>query len=87
MIDTVVPGLQGRPSFVGAQVDRIEDDRLLARRGRFVADIVLPGMLKVHFIRSHQAHAGDLGPSSACHGRADRPVGGRAEAPGTTTTG
>lgn len=71
MIDTAIPGLQGRPRFVGAHVDRIEDDRLLAGRARFVADIDLPGMLDVHFVRSHQAHAAISSIETAAAERAD----------------
>lgn len=39
------------------QSGRIEDLRLLAGRGRFVADIVLPGMLEMAVLRSSHAHA------------------------------
>lgn len=50
-------GLAGRPSFVGARMTRVEDDRLLTGRGSYVADILLPGMLEVAFVRSQVAHA------------------------------
>ncbi len=36
---------------------RLEDARLLAGRGRYVADIVLPGMLEMAVLRSPHAHA------------------------------
>ena len=43
--------------FVGRRIPRIEDDRLLTGKGRFVADIVFPEMLHVAFVRSPHAHA------------------------------
>ena len=49
--------LADRPLFVGAHVTRAEDDRLLQGRGRFVADISLPGMAEAAFVRSPFAHA------------------------------
>jgi carbon-monoxide dehydrogenase large subunit len=42
---------------IGARVGRKEDDRLLRGRGQFVADIRLPGMKEVAFVRSPVAHA------------------------------
>jgi aerobic carbon-monoxide dehydrogenase large subunit len=42
---------------VGASVPRLEDERYLRGRGRFIADIRLPGMLDVAFVRSPLAHA------------------------------
>ena len=45
------------PPLIGASVKRREDRRLLTGRGRFVADIVLPGMLHAAFLRSPHAHA------------------------------
>src|SRR5258708_30955475 len=45
------------PSLIGARVSRIEDDALLRGRGRFVDDIVVPGVLHVAFVRSPHAHA------------------------------
>ena len=41
----------------GKSVQRIEDVDLLRGRGRFVADIRLPGMLHAVFVRSPHAHA------------------------------
>jgi carbon-monoxide dehydrogenase large subunit len=41
----------------GAKVRRREDGRLLTGRGRYVADIALPGMLHVAVHRSPHAHA------------------------------
>ncbi|HZT52436.1 MAG TPA: xanthine dehydrogenase family protein molybdopterin-binding subunit, partial [Stellaceae bacterium] len=43
--------------YVGRSVPRREDRRLLLGSGRFVADIRLPGMLHVAFVRSDVAHA------------------------------
>ncbi|MGI9605683.1 MAG: xanthine dehydrogenase family protein molybdopterin-binding subunit [Acidimicrobiales bacterium] len=44
-------------SVVGESIGRSEDERLLTGRGRYVADIDLPGMLHVAFVRSDFAHA------------------------------
>src|SRR5688500_3517844 len=44
-------------SLIGARVPRVEDERLLTGRGRYVADIVLPRMLHAAFLRSVHAHA------------------------------
>ena len=46
-----------KPGGVGASLPRLEDDRHLRGRGRFVGDIKLPGMLDVAFVRSPLAHA------------------------------
>jgi carbon-monoxide dehydrogenase large subunit len=43
--------------LVGASLRRKEDARLVAGRGRFVDDIVLPGMLHLGLVRSPHAHA------------------------------
>ena len=42
---------------VGARLPRKEDDRFLRGRGEYVANIRLPGMLDVAFVRSPMAHA------------------------------
>src|ERR1700728_669934 len=42
---------------VGARLLRKEDDRFLRARGQFVADIRLPGLQDVAFVRSPLAHA------------------------------
>jgi carbon-monoxide dehydrogenase large subunit len=42
---------------VGARLPRREDDRFLRGRGEFVADIRLPGMVEIAFLRSPLAHA------------------------------
>jgi carbon-monoxide dehydrogenase large subunit len=41
----------------GAEVRRREDERLITGRGRYVADVALPGMLHVAVLRSPHAHA------------------------------
>ena len=46
-----------RPTYIGAHVARVEDDRLLSGTGRFVADVSLPGMLEAAFYRSPLPHA------------------------------
>jgi aerobic carbon-monoxide dehydrogenase large subunit len=48
---------RSRPSYIGARVARLEDDRLLTGRGRYIADIALPGMAEVAMVRSTLAHA------------------------------
>jgi aerobic carbon-monoxide dehydrogenase large subunit len=42
---------------VGASLPRLEDERFLAGRGQFCADIALPGTLHAAFVRSPHAHA------------------------------
>ncbi|MPZ63768.1 MAG: molybdopterin-dependent oxidoreductase [Propionibacteriales bacterium] len=42
---------------VGARLPRLEDARLLSGRGQFVADVRLPRMTEVYFLRSPVAHA------------------------------
>lgn len=41
---------------IGADVPRREDERHLAGRGSFTADLRLPGLREVAFVRSHVAH-------------------------------
>jgi carbon-monoxide dehydrogenase large subunit len=43
--------------LTGARIKRVEDPRLLRGRGRYVADLALPRMLWVTFVRSPHAHA------------------------------
>lgn len=45
------------PSHVGISMPRREDDRLLRGQGEYLADMVLPGMVHVAFVRSPMAHA------------------------------
>src|ERR1700722_12199711 len=47
----------GAARFVGQSVARIEDARVLTGRGRYMDDIVLPGMLEGAFVRSDLGHA------------------------------
>ena len=49
--------MTARPTHIGAQVARVEDDRLLAGRARFAADVALPGMLEAAFYRSPLPHS------------------------------
>ncbi|HJU22674.1 MAG TPA: xanthine dehydrogenase family protein molybdopterin-binding subunit [Casimicrobiaceae bacterium] len=42
---------------VGASLARCEDDRFLRGRGQYVADVRMPGMVDVAFVRSPVAHA------------------------------
>jgi len=51
----------GSGNGVGARLARKEDARFLAGRGRFVADIRMPGMLEAAFLRSPLAHARIVG--------------------------
>lgn len=46
-----------RPKFVGQPIQRLEDPRLLTGRGRYTADIQLPRMVHLAFVRSDQAAA------------------------------
>ena len=46
-----------RPGLIGARVQRLEDPRLLAGRGRYVDDLRRPGTLHVALSRSDQSHA------------------------------
>jgi carbon-monoxide dehydrogenase large subunit len=43
--------------FIGARVERAEDNELLTGKGVFVDDIDFPGMLHAHVVRSVHAHA------------------------------
>jgi len=45
------------PRWVGQSLKRREDPELLTGRGRYVADVVRPGMLHAAFVRSPFAHA------------------------------
>jgi carbon-monoxide dehydrogenase large subunit len=48
---------EARPTLMGVRLPRVEDDRLLAGRGSFVADFHLPGMVEAAFVRSPFPHA------------------------------
>src|SRR5262252_5793224 len=43
--------------MIGTSIQRVEDDRVLTGRGRYVDDVVLPGMLHAAFLRSPHPHA------------------------------
>src|ERR1700685_4290175 len=47
----------GAARFVGESVVRVEDERILTGRGRYMDDIVFPGMLESAFVRSDVGHA------------------------------
>ena len=56
MVSTpAVPPVAGN-RFVGQSVKRAEDPRLLTGRGRYIDDVVLPGLLHAAFVRSPIAH-------------------------------
>ena len=55
----------GADSFVGARVPRIEDERTLQGRTRYVADLEPSGTLHLAFVRSHVAHGRILGTDMA----------------------
>jgi len=48
---------EGRIGGMGASRKRVEDDRFIRGKGRYVDDIVLPGMLHMEILRSPLAHA------------------------------
>jgi aerobic carbon-monoxide dehydrogenase large subunit len=48
-------GLTGK--YVGSRVRRVEDRRLLTGRGRYIDDLVVPGMAHAAFLRSPHPHA------------------------------
>ena len=50
-------GRPGKPQGVGARVPRKEDARHLHGKGNFVADMAMPGLSEVAFLRSPLAHA------------------------------
>lgn len=43
--------------LIGASITRVEDERLLSGTGRYLADVVVPGMCHAAFLRSPYAHA------------------------------
>ncbi len=64
-------GTLDRPnSYIGRSVSRPNAKRLLAGRGRYVTDLVLPRMLHAAFLRSPYAHARivsiDVAAAQAC---------------------
>jgi carbon-monoxide dehydrogenase large subunit len=67
-----MPETTARPTYIGARVPRIEDDRLLTGRARYLADIRRPRTAEVALVRSSLAHARvariETGPASAAPG-------------------
>ena len=59
MTATVPPNSvpRGAGSFVGLPVRRVEDPALLRGEGTYIANLDVPGMLEVAFVRSTVAHA------------------------------
>ena len=49
--------LDKKGAWVGAKFNRKEDHRLTTGKGRYLADLTLPGMLHLTFFRSDRAHA------------------------------
>jgi carbon-monoxide dehydrogenase large subunit len=43
------------PRFVGSEVKRLEDPRLLRGEAQYVDDLVLPGLAHAHVVRSPHA--------------------------------
>jgi carbon-monoxide dehydrogenase large subunit len=46
-----------KKSWVGSEFHRKEDRRLLFGKGKYIADLIEPGMLHMVFARSQHAHA------------------------------
>ena len=55
--------------LVGNRISRKEDPRLLTGRGRYVDDVVVPGMLHVAFARSDIAADASWASTSPPHAR------------------
>lgn len=53
------------PSVIGQPIVRVEDERLLKGRGRFLDDVNLPGQAHAAVVRSPHAHAEILGIDTA----------------------
>lgn len=49
--------VQDSKRWMGARLERKEDLRLVSGQGKYLADLVLPGMLHAVFVRSEYAHA------------------------------
>jgi carbon-monoxide dehydrogenase large subunit len=43
--------------WIGKSIRRVEDDRLIRGKGRYLSDLQLPGTLVAYFVRSPHAHA------------------------------
>lgn len=46
-----------KPRYIGARVTRSDDPKYLTGQGEYLADLTLPGVLHVAFVRSSTAHA------------------------------
>jgi carbon-monoxide dehydrogenase large subunit len=59
VVETHTNGVQrsGFLRLVGTPVQRVEDQRILRGRGRYMDDMVLPGMVHAAFVRSPHPHA------------------------------
>src|SRR6266853_1375240 len=44
-------------TLIGSRTLRIEDEPFLRGKGRYIDDVVVPGMLQAGFVRSPHAHA------------------------------
>ena len=49
--------MTGTQGYVGRPLKRVEDPRLISGRGQYVADLDLPGVAALAFLRSPHAHA------------------------------
>jgi len=49
--------LPEQPRYIGARITRLEDPRLVRGQGRYIDDLVMPGMLHLRLLRSEFAHA------------------------------
>jgi carbon-monoxide dehydrogenase large subunit len=56
--------------FIGAKVTRVEDQRILTGRGRYIDDLHLPNLLHAAFLRSPLPHARVLGMETTAARRA-----------------
>ncbi|MCF7551538.1 xanthine dehydrogenase family protein molybdopterin-binding subunit [Pseudonocardia sp. WMMC193] len=54
---TTAEPVERRTRYTGARIRRTEDPRLLAGRGQYIDDIVVPKMLEAAVLRSTHAHA------------------------------
>ena len=56
-LTSVQEALRKGASVIGQPLKRMEDPRFITGTGRYIDDIVLPGMLHAVFVRSLHAHA------------------------------
>src|SRR5712675_1959313 len=45
------------PALIGSRIPRIEDEPFLRGKGRYIDDVVMPGLLHAAFVRSPHPHA------------------------------